>query len=150
MNLQKILTTDNVRLGLPGSTKNEIIENLVDLIVDNGGLGSVRGDVLQAVLDREAQMSTGMKNSIAIPHGKTDSVKDLHACIALSAEPVDFSSMDGEPSRIFVMTVSPKSRSGPHLQFLAEVSRLLTRNDLRDRILAAEDPETLLRLFLEE
>ena len=148
MNLKKVLTKDSVKIGLTGSTKNEIIEELVDIIVANGR-SLEKEPLLKSVMDREAQMSTGMKNGIAIPHGKTDAVSDLHAVIALSAQPVDFQSLDKEPSRIFVMTISPTSHTGPHLQFLAEVSSLLTKEDFRRRILAAENGSELLQLFIQ-
>jgi mannitol/fructose-specific phosphotransferase system IIA component (Ntr-type) len=147
MNLKKVLTKDTVRIGLAGTTKNEIIEELVDVIVTTSGSPN-RDILLKAVLDRESQMSTGMKNGIAIPHGKTDAVKDLHAVIGVSAEPVDFECMDRQPARIFVMTLSPASHTGPHLQFLAEVSGLLTRDDLREKILEAKSREELLNIFL--
>ena len=147
MNLRKVLTPDTVHLGLKGRSKSEIIEELVDLLVA-AGKNLDRDALLKAVNDREAQMSTGMKNGIAIPHGKTDAVSDLQAVIGISAEPVDFECMDKKPARIFVMTISPASHTGPHLQFLAEVSSLLTQDSLREKILAAEDRDELLKLFL--
>ncbi|MDF1567128.1 MAG: PTS sugar transporter subunit IIA [Spirochaetaceae bacterium] len=147
MNLKKVLTKDTVRIGLAGKTKNEIIEELVDIIVSSSGSPN-REALLKAVLERESQMSTGMKNGIAIPHGKTDVVKELHAVIGVSAEPVDFECMDRKPARIFVMTISPASHTGPHLQFLAEVSGLLTRDDLREKILEAKSRDELLNIFL--
>jgi len=93
MNLKKVLTRNSVRIGLAGTSKNEIIEELVGMIVKNGS-NLDRDTLLNAVLDRESQMSTGMKNGIAIPHGKTDAVSELHAVIAVSAEPVEFECLD--------------------------------------------------------
>lgn len=148
MNLKKVLSTKTVKIGLPGTTKDEIITSLVDLIV-SAATDLDRDRLLKAVFDREAQMSTGMKNGIAIPHGKTDAVNELHAALAVAAEPVPFDSLDQQPARIFVMTVSPQSHSGPHLQFLAEVSRLLSTDDQCRRVLAAGTEEELLRIFVE-
>ena len=148
MNLKKVLSTKTVKIGLPGTTKNEIIENMVDLIV-SADHDLDRQPLLDAVFEREAQMSTGMKNGIAIPHGKTDAVKELHAALAVSADPVPFESLDRKPARIFVMTLSPASHSGPHLQFLAEVSRLLSTEEQCRRVLAAESEQQLLRIFIE-
>ncbi len=147
MNLKKLLSRDSVKIGLPGTTKNEIIENLVDIIVSNG-TGLEKDALLKAVFDRESQMSTGMKNGIAIPHGKTDAVSELHAVIAVSSSPVDFESLDKKPSRIFIMTLSPSNHTGPHLQFLAEVSALLTKPGLCNKILALSDEKQLLDMFL--
>lgn len=135
-----------MRVALPGSTKDEIIREMVEIIIaDSKAL--IKKDILDAVFQREAQMSTGMKNGIAIPHAKVDSVTRLHAAVAISAEPVEFKCLDGLPARIFVMTISPTSRTGPHLQFLAEVSSLLDNDEFRKRVLSAKNEDELLSAF---
>jgi len=100
-------------------------------------------------LDVERKMSTGMKHGIAIPHGKTDSVSDLVACIGISDHPVDFDSLDQEPCRIFIMTLSPIDKTGPHLQFLAEVSLLFKSAEKRQEILNATDKSDIIRILTE-
>lgn len=102
---------------------------------------------MEAVLTREEKMSTGMENGIAIPHGKTDSVDNLIIAVALKKEGVDFDSMDGQVSTIFIMTISPQSRSGPHIQFLAEVSKVLKEPEAREMLLAARTVEEVIRVF---
>ncbi|CAD7837758.1 PTS system, IIA component [Olavius algarvensis spirochete endosymbiont] len=148
MRLKKVLNRSSVRVGLPGSTKDEIIREMVGIILADDR-DFIKEDILNAVFQREAQMSTGMKNGIAIPHGKVDCVTRLHAAVAVSAEPVDFDCLDGLPAQIFVMTVSPTNQTGPHLQFLAEVSALLADDDFRRRILAAKNEDELLKAFCE-
>lgn len=147
MNLKRVLTKNNVRVNLTGETKEEIITSLVDIIVSAGNL-SDKEEILEAVFKREEQMSTGMKNGIGIPHGKTDAVKELHACVAIAGKPVEFNAIDGEPCDIFVMTVSPLSHTGPHLEFLAEVSELLKNEELRNKIRSASSDEELLKILL--
>jgi PTS system nitrogen regulatory IIA component len=97
-----------------------------------------REAVLQAIFDRETKMSTGMQNGVAIPHGKTDAVDTLVAAVGLQKAGVDFDAMDGLPCTIFIMTISPAKRSGPHMQFLAEVSRLIGQPAEREKLLAAQ------------
>lgn len=89
-----------------------------------------------------------MQNGIAIPHGKTDSVDCLVAALGIKREGIDFGALDGQPSTIFVMTVSPDSRTGPHIQFLAEVSRPLNDASVRAKILSASTREEVLKLLL--
>jgi len=149
MKLKRVLDENSLRIDLPGSTKDEIIRELVGIIIANAG-DLIEEDILNAVFQREAQMSTGMKNGIAIPHAKAASVTRLHAAVAASAEPVDFESLDGLPARIFVMTISPAAQTGPHLQFLAEVSALLANEESRRRVLAAKSRNELLKAFCEE
>ena len=146
--MKKVLTRNSVKIGLSGTGKNAVIEELVDMIAAQDDRLN-RDDLLKAVFDREQQMSTGMKNGIAIPHGKTDIVNKLYAAVGVSKDGIDFECMDKCPAHIFVMTISPASHTGPHLQFLAEVSGLLTREDLRTGILNAETEDQLLSIFLE-
>jgi len=148
MNIRKAITKDTVRLSLQSREKNAIIEEMVD-VLDKAGRIPDKKAVLKCVLERERKMSTGMHNGLAIPHGKTDTVDALVAAVGLIPDGVDFESMDQQPSRIFIMTVSPANRAGPHIQFLAEISRIMNRADLRKRILEAPDVETLYTLLTE-
>ena len=148
MNLKTVLTPDTIDLHLKGSSKEEIINELLDILVRTGKIQD-RAAALSAVMDREEKMSTGMKHGIAIPHGKCASTQDLVACIGISEKPVDFDSLDHQPCRIFIMTLSPVEKTGPHLQFLAEVSLLFKSSEKRKEILEAKTPEEILKILAE-
>jgi PTS system nitrogen regulatory IIA component len=148
MNLRTVLTTDTVELHLKGTTKEEIIDEMLDVLVKAGKVHD-KAVAKASVLDRERKMSTGMKHGIAIPHGKTDTVDDLVACIGISETPVDFDSLDQEPCRIFIMTLSPMKKTGPHLQFLAEVSLLFKSAEKRQEILNTSDKAEVIRILTE-
>jgi len=148
MNLKTILTPDTIDLHLKGTTKEEIINELLDILVRTGKIQD-RAAALSAVMDREEKMSTGMKHGIAIPHGKCASTQDLVACIGISEKPVDFDSLDHQPCRIFIMTLSPVEKTGPHLQFLAEVSLLFKSSEKRKEILESKTPEEILKILAE-
>ena len=146
MDLRTVLTPETVDLHLKGSTKEEIIEELLDVLVKAGKVTDKEA-AKECVLDRERKMSTGMKHGIAIPHGKTDTVTDLVACIGISDKAVDFDSLDQEPCRIFIMTLSPVNKTGPHLQFLAEVSLLFKSAEKRAQILNTADKAEVIRIL---
>jgi PTS system nitrogen regulatory IIA component len=148
MNLKTVLTRETVSLHLKGTTKEAIINELLDILVKAGKIKD-REAALACVLDRERKMSTGMKHGIAIPHGKSTAVTDLVACIGISDTAVDFDSLDHEPCRIFIMTLSPIDKTGPHLQFLAEVSLLFKSSEKRAEILAASASEDIIRILTE-
>ncbi len=137
MNLKKVLSTDTVWVDLKADTKQGIIEEMIDRLLAAGKIND-REAVLQAVIEREEKMSTGMQNGVAIPHGKTDAVKSLVAAVGLNKAGVDFDSMDSELCTIFIMTISPLKRRGPHMQFLAEVSRLISQSSEREKLLACQ------------
>jgi PTS system nitrogen regulatory IIA component len=148
MNLKTVLTTETISLHLQGSTKEEIINELLDILVTAGKI-SDRKAAFEAVMDRETKMSTGMKHGIAIPHGKTNTIADLVACVGISDKSVDFDALDHEPCRIFIMTLSPIEKTGPHLQFLAEISLLFKSSEKRQEILNAKSPEELIKILAE-
>jgi len=148
MNLKTVLTAGTINLHLKGITKEEIINELLDVLVGAGKIQD-REAAYNAVMDRENKMSTGMKHGIAIPHGKSAAIRDLIACIGVSDNPVDFDALDHQPCRIFIMTLSPVEKTGPHLQFLAEISLLFKSAEKRQEILSATSPEDILKVLAE-
>jgi len=148
MNLKSVLTTETINLHLKGSTKDEIINELLDILAAAKKIPD-REAALSAVMDREQKMSTGMKHGIAIPHGKSNTIEDLVACIGISDKPVDFDSLDHEPCKIFIMTLSPVEKTGPHLQFLAEISLLFKSAEKRQEIINAKTADTIIKILSE-
>jgi PTS system nitrogen regulatory IIA component len=147
MNLKKALSKETICLNLESTAKNEVIEEMLGLLERAGKIPD-RKAALKAIVDREKKMSTGMQNGIAIPHGKSDTVDGLVAALGVSKNGIDFESLDGQPSHIFVMTLSPVNRTGPHIQFLAEISRLLNSPQAREQLLDAETEEDVLAVIL--
>jgi fructose-specific phosphotransferase system IIA component len=133
-------------LNLGSNTKREVIEEMIDLMVASGKLKD-REEALNAVLEREEKMSTGVQHGVAIPHGKLSSIDSLITAFAIKREGIDFGSLDGEPSRIFVMTLSSNLRTGPHLQFLSEICKVLNSAEVRERLLAAKSVEEVIQLL---
>ena len=148
MNLKTVLNKETISLHLKGTNKIEIINELLDILVAAKKIEN-REAAYSAIMDREEKMSTGMKHCIAIPHGKSPTINDLVACIGVSDTPVDFDSLDGQPCRIFIMTLSPVEKTGPHLQFLAEVSLLFKNAEKRKDIINATKEEDVLKVLSE-
>ena len=148
MNLKMVLTKETINLHLKGTNKQEIINELLDILAAANKIQD-RQAAYTAVMEREQKMSTGMKHGIAIPHGKSATITDLVACIGISDNPVDFDSLDQEPCRIFIMTLSPMEKTGPHLQFLAEISLLFKSSEKRAEIHKASSSEDILKILAE-
>lgn len=146
MSLSTILTLETVAVGLKSHDKHDIIDELLDILVRAGSITD-KPAALKAILEREEKMSTGMKYGIAIPHGKTETVPSLVACVGISNEPIPFDTLDGKPARIFIMTLSPPQKTGPHLQFLAEVSQLFKSASKREAAISARTPAELLAVI---
>ena len=146
MNLKKAVTPAAVSLDLQGDTKNAVLEELIDLLVAAGSI-SDRDAACTAIKDRESKMSTGMQDGIAIPHGKSDTVSSLVAAVGIHKRGIDFEAIDQQPCTIFILTLCPINRTGPHIQFLAEISRLLNEPSVRDQFHQAKTREELLAIL---
>jgi PTS system nitrogen regulatory IIA component len=146
MSFAKVLREACFSLHLQGETKEAVIEELIDLMVQAGKLNDKKA-ALDAVMERERKMSTGMQYGIAIPHGKIATVDEMVTAFALKKEGVDFESLDAQPARIFIMTISSTHRTGPHIQYLAEISKLLTRPSVRERLLQAQSVDDILDIL---
>jgi Kef-type K+ transport system membrane component KefB/mannitol/fructose-specific phosphotransferase system IIA component (Ntr-type) len=145
--LLSLIVPDCVETGLRGETKEEVITELVDLLAARGKLLN-RDEALRDVLQREASMSTGMQHGIALPHAKTDGVSDLAVAVGIKRQGIDFESADGEKSRLFILLVSPRKVSGPHIQFLASIGTVLKNDAVREGVINAstgEEAAALLR-----
>ena len=114
-----------------------MLQELLDALTAQGVLRDPAA-AAQAVLDREEQLSTGMEAGLAIPHGRTDAVDELVCAIGVSRKGIDFGSVDGEPTRIFVLVLTPESGADPYLQFVASIMGVLDEAG-RQRVLAARN-----------
>ena len=143
--LTDLLSLDRVRIPLRARTKDDLLAELVE-VVSHGLPASAAGRVLAAVREREQVLSTGIGQAVAIPHGKTSAVDQLRIAAGVTAEPVDFDALDGDPVRLCFMLVGPDSAAGAHVKALSRISRLLRRAPLRDALLAATTPAEFLEL----
>jgi len=146
MTLTKILSPSCVKVPLAGKDKNSVITELVDLLEDAGLLRD-RDAVLEAVMLREKTRSTGIGSSIAIPHGKCNAVKELYMAMGLTGEPIDFDSVDGKPVKIVILLVSPANQTGPHIQALAKISKLMLDEEFKKELENAESGERLYEMI---
>lgn len=135
-----------ISIDLQGTNKEEIIGELLDILMKTGKV-SDRDLAFADLMNRERQMSTGMQFGVAIPHAKTKAVKELFACIGVHKTGIEFDAFDEKLSRIFIMTLSPVDRTGPHVQFLAEISMVLKSKDARSKLLQAETAKEALAVF---
>ncbi len=145
LEMSDYLTPSLVAPDLQGADKAAIIDELLALLSRSGQVTDVEA-ARQAVWQREESMSTGLQYGVAIPHGKTDTVDRLVCALGVHRAGIDFGSMDGEPSRIFVLTLSPVSKPAPHIQFMSTVSQILNPAG-RERILASASASELYTAF---
>jgi mannitol/fructose-specific phosphotransferase system IIA component (Ntr-type) len=149
MKLTDILTTSRVELDLDAANKDDVIERLVSLIVTTVS-GMDCDTVLKAVRAREKLMSTGVGNSVAIPHGKTNAASSLVAAFGRCIDPIEFDALDGQPVSLVFLLVGPEDAAGPHIKALSRISRLLSYEEFRTRLMEAVTPEEVLEAISAE
>lgn len=147
MLLTDLLTVDRIKIPLQARTKDEILRELVQVISDQEGLDEA--DILRAVRERESVLSTGIGNGVAIPHGKSPLVPDLIMAAGCTSAPVDFDSLDGAPVSLFFLLVGPETAAGPHIKALSRISRLVRRDDARERLIRSQNPGEFYRALQE-
>ncbi|MBI1804588.1 MAG: PTS sugar transporter subunit IIA [Ignavibacteriae bacterium] len=149
MKISDILEEKVVLTNLLGQSKDEIIDALVTLISQSPKVLD-KERVRAAIFEREKIMSTGVGNGFAIPHGKTDAVVDTVAAFAVTAEPIDYQSLDEKPVRLIFLLVGKDNMVGPHIKLLSRISRLMNKEEFRSRLLAAQSPREVMDTFRQE
>lgn len=143
MLLSDILTTVRVRVPLQGTTKDEVLRELVDTLEQAGDLNDAEA-ALKVVQEREQVLSTGIGFGVALPHGKTDACPELAIAAGVAPNGVEFNALDGEPVQLIFMLVGPESQAGAHIKALSAISRLVRQPELRQRLMEAPDADTFL------
>jgi fructose-specific phosphotransferase system IIA component len=148
MTLTQILQPTCVKVPLEGADKETVIAEMVD-VLHSGGLLQDKQSVLDAVFAREKTRSTGIGSGIAIPHGKCKAVKELVMALGIAREPIEFDSIDRKPVFIVILLVSPLDQTGPHIQALARISRLMLNETFKKALEEAPSSDVAYRLISE-
>lgn len=146
--IHQLLRPSTVRIGLPGEDKEEVIDALVDLLRDHDAIDSLQA-VREAVFDREAVMSTGVGKMLGLPHAKTAAARETVAAFATTDEPIDFGAIDNEPVRLVFLLVGPETDKSRHIKILGRISRLVSRDAVREQLLEVESPEEVIAILKE-
>lgn len=150
MKLSDLITKDLVEVPLRASDKWEALGLIARIPVRAGRYPpSMVPVVEQALITRERSMTTGMEHGIAIPHAAIDGIEDLVAVLGLNAVGIPFETLDGAPARIVIGLVIPRSKKLAHIKTLAEIAKLLSRADVRERLLTCTDAASAVQALAE-
>lgn len=146
MVLTQILQPTCIKVPLKGKDKTSVISELIDLL-DANRLLLDKKNAAEAVFMREQTRSTGIGSGIAIPHGKCRGVRELVMALGIAHEPIDFESVDGKPASIIILLVSPADQTGPHIQALAKISKLMLDEQFRQTLANARTADEVYQLL---
>jgi fructose-specific phosphotransferase system IIA component len=148
MKLSEVITIETIKVPLEAKDKVAAIEELADLLC-KANLIPEKEKLLTAILEREATRTTGIGQGLAIPHGKYDGLDRLVIAVGKPGQPIDFQSIDNEPVNLIVLLASPTNQTGPHIQALARISRLMTMASFREQIERAKSSQEMYQAFVD-
>jgi mannitol/fructose-specific phosphotransferase system IIA component (Ntr-type) len=108
-----------------------------------------RDEIIDAVIKRENEASTGMGKGVAVPHVKHAGVKEVVAAIGKSSVGIDFSALDKQPVYSVILLVSPIDNPDKHLQAMESIFRHLQHEKFRKFLRQCQKPEQIEDLLRE-
>src|SRR5512143_2216253 len=148
MKILDVLHKETIIPDMKSRTKKEVLDELVAPVARLAAVDSE--ELVHVLLERERLGSTGIGGGIGIPHGKLKQLDNLIIGFGLSRKGVDFESLDGDPTRIFFLLVTPENSTGLHLKLLARISRILKNEPFKERLLQANDSDEIYSIIKEE
>ena len=148
MKICDVLHKEAILGDLKAQNKKGILEELVTPVAAITKVN--QEDLVKVLMERERLGSTGIGGGIGIPHGKMKDLESLVLGFGLSRKGVDFESLDGKPTHIFFLLVTPENSTGLHLKLLARISRILKNEPFKDRLLNASDSDEIFGIIKDE
>ncbi|HIG4179629.1 PTS sugar transporter subunit IIA [Klebsiella pneumoniae] len=150
MDISTVLNVKNIKLNMTARTKEEVIEELTDLLIQDGAVTN-KEDFIRDVWLREELDSTGFENHIAIPHGKSSGVSRIALAIGRTQHAIPWETMDGSDVRcVILFAVCLVDQNATHIRLLAQVSGSLADEDIIAKLLVESDPHKIIELFNSE
>ncbi|MFM8095638.1 PTS sugar transporter subunit IIA [Klebsiella pneumoniae] len=150
MDISTVLNVKNIKLNITARTKEEVIEELTDLLIQDGAVTN-KEDFIRDVWLREELGSTGFENHIAIPHGKSSGVSRTALAIGRTQHAIPWETMDGSDVRcVILFAVCLVDQNATHIRLLAQVSGSLADEDIIAKLLVESDPHKIIALFNSE
>jgi nitrogen PTS system EIIA component len=149
LGIADVLRKESVMLNLKTKSKPDVIRELAERVTDQYP-NLNRDSLVSVLLEREKLCSTAVDEGVAIPHGKISGLSNIIAAFGRSAEGIDFESLDGNPTHLFILLLAPENSSGIHLKLLARISRIFKNPEFRSRLMHAKSEEELYNIIIEE
>jgi PTS system fructose-specific IIC component/PTS system nitrogen regulatory IIA component len=141
MFLYEVFKPELVKVDLESVDKDEAFEELVDHFCQ-AERSNAREEILDALREREAKMSTGIHKGIGIPHGKTNAVENVYGILGISRRGIEYDALDGEPVYLIFMVLIPQKDTEKHLRILKRMAELLENPQFYIELVAQKDPQS--------
>ena len=149
MKVFELLDEKFILIDFKSDDKEYVINELIDLYKENDKVNDIE-KVRTAILDREKIMSTGVGKGFAIPHGKTNAVNDVIAAFGKTTRDIDYDALDGNPVHLVFLLVGRDDMVSKHIKLLSRISRLMNKDEFRERLVNSNSKEETINIFKEE
>jgi len=149
MKVTGILKKEFIISELKAKQKEDVINELINLFTNDSRVLDIE-KVRDSVLEREKIMSTGVGKGFAIPHGKTVAVNEIIAAFGKTISPIEYQSLDNKPVNLIFLLVGKDNLVSAHIKLLSRISRMMNKDDFRERLLKANSSEEIFELFRKE
>jgi len=127
------------------ASKKRVFER-VGLLFENSQ-NIARSQVFDSLFAREKLGSTGLGQSVAIPHGRIKNLRDAVAAFVKTDNLIPFDAPDGAPVNMIFVLLVPERATDLHLQLLGELAQMFSNADFRAKLLASDDPAIIHQMF---
>ncbi len=142
-----------IALDLKSASSKQIFQEMAELAINCGAVDGEKikvRDIVEAIMERERLGSTGIGSGVAIPHAHIEGLSEVRAVFARLQTPIEYDALDERPVDLVVLLLAPKHANADHLKALAQISRLLRREEMRERLRSAPDEQALFLLLNED
>jgi len=143
--LGELLASDDVRLDVDVTTKEQVLRNIASLLAARHGISEAA--ILDGMHTRERLGSTGVGHGVAIPHARMTQCNAAAAVFVRTKTGVPFDAPDGKPVSVFLGLIVPNMANERHLQLLATAAGMLGDRSFRDKLRACTDPAAVKELL---
>jgi len=142
MLVSELFKNKNIKIKLESEDKDSLFEEMVSFLVDAENL-NCRDEILEAVLDRESKMSTGIAPHIALPHANIPQIKKTVGVLGISLRGIDYDALDGKPVYIVMMIIGNSESPLEHLKTLKNIAALIANPEFFPSILKCKTPKDI-------
>ncbi len=142
MEVKDIVDLNTIHTNIRAKNKKEAIQELAETLLTNGYITDME-DFLKDIYAREAMGQTGIGNYIAIPHGKSDSVKKIGVAIGITQDEIEWETLDGKGVKGIILFAVGNDNDGAqtHLKLLSLFARKLGNDEVIEKMLQSENAE---------
>jgi len=146
MILRDVILPEFIKVNMEAEDKDEAFEELVAYYCQ-ADKSNAYNEILDAIVIREAKMSTGIHKGIAVPHGKTKAVNTMRGVLGISQKGIQYDALDGEPVYILFMIISPMEDSEKYLRLLKHLAELMENPQFQIELQTQKDPQSAYKII---